>query len=104
MAREKRTSDLHAAIEIAAPGVVEGVSIGDVGNRQTWRVDYVDNATPEQMATVAAVIGAWSFDGLIEEPVAEDSATLRDAMKSEIDALKLQLSGLLLAIQEAKNG
>lgn len=53
---------LHAAVN-AAVGVVApiyGVSIGRKDDKATWRIDFKDEATPEQRAAAAEVLT--SFD------------------------------------------
>ncbi|AHB49322.1 hypothetical protein W911_14280 [Hyphomicrobium nitrativorans NL23] len=37
---------------------IHGVSVGARSDKQTWRVDYADTATPEQIAAAEAAISA----------------------------------------------
>lgn len=50
---------LDAAIKAVCP--IHGVSIGRVNDKQTWRIDFKDEATAQERATAQAVVDA--FDG-----------------------------------------
>lgn len=51
------TGALHAAVAAVAP--IVGVSIGVVTDRATWRIEYTDDATAEQIAEGDAVLAAF---------------------------------------------
>lgn len=66
---------LHNAIAIVCP--IEGVSVGSVADRSTWRIDYAPEATLEQKAAAANVLASFDLAGDI---AAEDQqAMLREA-------------------------
>ncbi len=49
--------NLHDKISAICP--IDGVSIGDPQNKSTWRVDYSQGATPQQIAAAQAVVAAF---------------------------------------------
>lgn len=51
-------ANLHDAIAAVCP--IDGVSMGDDGDRSTWRVSFADAATDAQRSAAAAVLA--SFD------------------------------------------
>ena len=58
---------LHAQIAAVAP--IEGVSIGTLNDKTTWRIDFLPTATAAQKAAARAVLAA--FDPTpVKEPVA----------------------------------
>lgn len=90
MARAKDAGDLHKAITATVGDVVTGVSVGRKSDRATWRIDYAANVTPEQRQKADAVVAAWSFDGLVDDTPADETAELRQKvakMEKFIDAL-----------------
>jgi Domain of unknown function (DUF4376) len=52
------TSNLHDYISLLAP--IHGVSIGDPDDRQTWVIQFKDDATLEQRTSAQAGLLAWS--------------------------------------------
>jgi hypothetical protein len=48
--------------EIAAIVPIHGVSIGDPADKQTWRVDYIDEPDAQSAAAVQAVISAFNAE------------------------------------------
>lgn len=90
MAREKNAGDLHRAIRAAVGEVVAGVSIGDIKDRATWRVDYVPDISADQRRKAEAAVAAWSSDGLVDDTPADETADLRQKvakLEKFIDAL-----------------
>ncbi len=67
---------LHKALNAVAP--IQGVSVGRVADRSTWRVDFAPEATSEQRAAVLAALEA--FDPA--EPTKEDVDAERDRRMS----------------------
>jgi hypothetical protein len=51
-------ANLTEAMSKIAP--IIGVSIGRLDDRSTWRIDYHDEATPEQRAAAEAAMASWS--------------------------------------------
>ncbi len=49
---------LHAALAAVAP--IDGVSIGEPGDKATWRIDFAEAASPAEMAAAEAVLGSWT--------------------------------------------
>lgn len=64
---------LHSAIQKVCP--IIGVSIGDTGDKSTWRVDFAPNATADQKAAAEAAISA--YDTL---------ADVKSVLSSRVDA------------------
>ena len=67
------TAQLHAEIEAVCP--IQGVSIGKVDDKKTWKVHYADLATQEQKDAAQAVINA--FDWAAAEAEAEEEAKIK---------------------------
>ncbi len=63
---------LDAAIKAVCP--IHGVSIGRKNDKQTWRIDFKDEATPEQMAAARSVV-----DSFIDNPALENIAGIESA-------------------------
>lgn len=70
----KWLSRLDQSISAVAP--IYGVSVADETDKATWRIDYAQDATPEQRAAADAVIAAF-------EP--SDLATVKAEAKAQID-------------------
>lgn len=51
---------LHTRLAAVAP--IAGVSIGDPADKTTWRVDFRDEATPEQCAAALSALNAFDPD------------------------------------------
>lgn len=49
-----KQSALHEAVSAVCP--IDGVSVGDWGDRATWRVDFADEATIEQKVAAQSVV------------------------------------------------
>ena len=60
---------LDAAIKAVCP--IHGVSIGRKDDKQTWRIDFKDEATPEQREAAQSVV-----DNFIDNPALENIANL----------------------------
>lgn len=60
---------------IAAIAPIEGIAIGDPAKRETWRIDFAQNATAQQRTAAANALAA--FDPNAPEDLdALDNATL----------------------------
>ena len=68
---------LNAAIAAVCP--IYGVSIGRKDDKQTWRIDFKDEATPEQRAAAVAAVDVFVTDpvkdGVVAAIVGMESAT-----------------------------
>ena len=63
---------------LARNGVpMTGVSVGDETNKQTWRVDFLPEATPEQQAQAASLLDAY-------DPVAVDTVFENEQLDAEV--------------------
>ncbi len=56
---------LHSKIELLCP--IIGLSIADINNKDTWRIDYDDSATPQQKAAAQSYIENLVIDENLEE-------------------------------------
>ena len=63
---------LDIAIKAACP--IHGVSIGRKDDKQTWRIDFKDEATSEQRAAAQSVV-----DNFIDNPALENIAGMESA-------------------------
>lgn len=54
------TAALHDAIAKVAP--IDGVSVGRVRDKTTWRIDFADGATDAERAAAAAIVEAFDPD------------------------------------------
>jgi hypothetical protein len=52
------TIELHNAIQAICP--IEGVAIGDSGDKTTWRIDFLPRATLAQRQTAQAVLDTFA--------------------------------------------
>lgn len=66
---------LHDRVALKAP--IEGISIGKIALRSTWRIDFKPEATTQQRADAQAVIAA--FD------IAPEEQKLKDADQAKVD-------------------
>lgn len=66
-------TQLDAAVRTVCP--IHGVSIGRKDDKTTWRIDFVDDATPQQRTAAQALI-----DGFVVNPA-------NDAIEARIAAL-----------------
>lgn len=57
IANNQKTTRLHDAV--AAVAKIYGVSVGDWGDKTTWRVDFQDKTTRKQRSDADAVIAAF---------------------------------------------
>lgn len=55
-------SDLHEAIAAVCP--IIGVSIGKTADKSTWRIDFAEHVTPEQMAAAEEALAAFDLDAV----------------------------------------
>ncbi len=62
---------LHAAIAAVCP--IVGVSIGDANVRETWRIDYAPDATPDQMQAAAGVLNGFNIHAPRADDVREEA-------------------------------
>lgn len=69
--------------EIAANVPIHGVSIGDPADKQTWRVDYIDEPSAQDEAAAQSIIAAFGAPSLDD---------YRLAIQSHIDAAAGQRS------------
>lgn len=63
---------LHAAVAVACP--IHGVSVGDLANKATWRVDFKTEATQNQRTAAQGVIDGFDAATLNEPPAAATTA------------------------------
>jgi hypothetical protein len=57
---QRDLSPLHARIATVCP--IDGVSIGSLADRTTWRAGFRVEATAQQRAAAQAIIDAWTED------------------------------------------
>lgn len=57
---------VHEAVAAAIGNVFDGVSIGDDADKQTWRINFRPEATPEQVASALAVIQALDYTAYVQ--------------------------------------
>lgn len=81
--------ELDRQISLVAP--IHGVSIGDKNNKSTWRVDFKEGTTPEQMAAAQAVIDA--FDGNAIDALVQQAQDRQRVARTEME-LATQLRNL----------
>lgn len=82
---------LDAAIKAVCP--IHGVSIGRLDDKATWRIDFKDEATPEQRAAAIAVIDAF-------DPTAKTAEDLRAAADAG-ERLQATLDNAVMALVNA---
>lgn len=82
-------SKLDAAIKAVCP--IHGVSIGRADDKQTWRIDFADEATAEQREAAHGVLAA--FD--------PNAADLPAAVSMRQARLALNAAGKLAAVEAA---
>jgi len=68
----KIASKLNDAIRAVCP--IQGVSIGNKDDKQTWRIDFKDEATTEQRAAAADVVDAFTIDPVKDAALAAIAA------------------------------
>lgn len=77
------------AIEAAIGRVFDGVSIGDATDKQTWRVDFRPEATPEQVASALSVIQALDYGAYVQSETQRENDIKNDAGRLDlIDRLR----------------
>ncbi len=77
---------LDNAIKAVCP--IDGISIGRKDNKATWRIDFKDEATPEQRTAAQAVMDAFVWDEK-QQPqptIADLVAILTPEQKATLDA------------------
>lgn len=89
------TFKIDVAISAVAP--IHGVSIGNVDDKKTWRIDFKDEATPEQRAAAQAVIEAF-------DPVAAVRPDYRQLRLEAYRARGANETACIEAIIEAMGG
>lgn len=83
---------------IRATGVsIDGVSIGDPGDRATWRILFAAGATGAQRATASALLATVAVDA-----AAQAAADQQDA-QAFIDTLPIWAKALALALLDEIN-
>lgn len=75
---------LDAAIKAVCP--IHGVSIGRADDKQTWRIDYADDATAEQREAAQSVLVSFNPDA----PIISEFVTMRQARLALLAAGKLE--------------
>lgn len=70
---------------------IDGVSIGDLNDRSTWRVDFRPEATPAQRAQAVAIVAAFApptaAQILDEDAQRETDMTILKAIVIELHAI-----------------
>ena len=64
---------------------IHGVSIGRVDDKESWRIDFKEEATPAQKAQAQQILNDFD-ESQIPDPVSE--------MQAEINTLKSQMTAL----------
>ena len=64
---------------------IDGVLIGRVDDKESWRIDFKEEATPAQRAQAQQILNDFD-ESQIPDPVSE--------MQAEIDTLKSQMTAL----------
>lgn len=85
--------------QILAVCPIAGVSIGQIGDKSTWRVDYTPEATAQQRTDAAAIVAA--FDPVAHEnaEAAIEAQTATIKADAQVASLLVQLKNSTLAQQ-----
>ena len=67
---------LHNALALVAP--IVGVSVGNSGDRSSWRIDFADGATDDQKSAAQGVIASFDL-------VNEDRSFLPQEMLAQLE-------------------
>ena len=81
-----RTQALSRAIASVCP--IDGVSVGDWGDRDTWRIDYSDDATDEERDAADTALA--EFDA--------SAPTVPDSVSPYQARMALHSAGLLISV------
>lgn len=76
-------SKLHKAIESAAP--IDGVSIGNFDNKESWRIDFRAEATEQERINAQAIVSNWNSESWDKEYSWDDIRTKRNTLLLESD-------------------
>lgn len=80
---------VDAAIRAVCP--IDGVSFGKPDDKQTWRIDFKDIATPEQRVAAQSVVDGFDL-------VAANAADAQIAVRKSTDAAEAQASRVDAAV------
>lgn len=73
---------LDVKIKKVAP--IDGVSIGQIDNKSTWRIDFKPEATPAQRRAAQGVVNG--FDITVEQQKIKDKSDTKRALKDTLKA------------------
>jgi len=62
-----RASNVYPLIVAVAP--IDGVGIGQIDDKSTWRIDFKEEATEEQRAAAQAIIDSYDINAITSEDV-----------------------------------
>ena len=83
---------------IRAAGIpIIGVSLGDLADRSTWRVQFDPAATPTQQAQAATILATVAIDAPAQ------TAQARIEAHAQLDASPIYLKAILLALVDQIN-
>lgn len=79
--------ELNQALKAVCP--IDGVSVGQVADKSTWRIDFKPEATTEQRAAAQGVVDVFSTGQSAEEArqAAVDAAIAGDATIASLKAM-----------------
>jgi hypothetical protein len=86
---------LHDAIAAVCP--IDGVSIGDWSDRETWRIDYQDRPTSDQQAAAQAALLAFDPAAPANNPVYVPASTVLGRLTAAEYTAIMQASAAQLA-------
>jgi hypothetical protein len=83
---------------LRAAGIpIVGVSLGDLTDRSTWRVQFDPAATPTQQAQAATILATVAIDAPAQ------TAQARIEAQAQMDAIPIYLRAILLALVDQIN-
>lgn len=72
------------AVAAAIGRVFNGVSIGNPADKQTWRIDFRAEASPEQVASALAVIQALDYDAYVQAETQRENGIRNDTGRLDL--------------------
>jgi hypothetical protein len=84
---------LHEQVSAVCP--IAGISIGRLDDKATWRIDFVDAATPQQRAAAAAIVSGFDVAAAQQQDALRDQRRVTDAQELQDARLDNAITALI---------
>lgn len=72
------------AIIASVGNCINGISIGDIDNKATWRIDFNSDATQEQRIAAQAVLNSLDYNAYVQGATMRENDIKNDALRTDL--------------------